>query len=135
MDCFDLRASPSPRANQEPPPGYGAGWVRIGDLDETIFFSTAIWSSSDYAQHWKDTAQRLLRGEIGLFCTDLTEDNACIFIGFPAGDLAFEFEEWVIPRNKLQLDGLQLKVARHDRSPRASCWRVSADAVRAFAAT
>lgn len=134
MDCFDLRTSPSPRLIEAPPPGYGVGWVRIGDLDETVFFSTQIWSPSDYAQHWKASAKLLLRGETGLFCTDLTVENASIFVGFPDGP-AFEFEEWMVPRHELELDGLQLKIASHERSNNASRWRVSADAVRAFAAT
>jgi hypothetical protein len=75
-----------------------------------------------------------MQGETGLFCTDLTEENAGIFIGFPDGT-GFEFEEWVVPRRDLELDGLQLKIASHDRLDGASCWHVSADAVRAFAST
>lgn len=134
MDCFDLRTSPSPRLNRAPPPGYGVGWVRIGELDETIFFSTEIWSPSNYAQHWKAAAQLLLQGEAGLFCTDLTQENASIFVGFPDGT-GFEFEEWVVPRRDLDLDGLQIKIARHDRSDEASRWHVSSDAVRAFVST
>lgn len=134
MDCFDLRVSPRPGFDKAPPPGYGVGWVRIGELDETIFFCTKIWSPTVYAQHWKATAQLLLQGKTGLFCTDLTEENACVFIGFPDGP-AFEFEEWMVCRYELEVDGLQLKIASHDRSDQASRWRVSADAVRAFAST
>jgi hypothetical protein len=134
MDLFDLRTTARPGFGRAPPPGYSVGWVRIDDLDETVFFSTEIWSSSDYAEHWNATAELLLRGEIGLFCTDLTKDNACIFIGFPV-EGGFEFEEWVIPRSQLELDGLQLKITRIDRSEGASCWRVSKDAVKAFAST
>lgn len=134
MDCFDLRSSPSPRFRETPPLGYAAGWVRISELDETILFCTKIWSPSDYAQHWKSTAQLLLQEGMGLFCTDLTEESASIFVGFSVGG-AFEFEELVAPRHMLILDGLQLKIARYDRSDRTSCWRVSADAIRAFALT
>jgi hypothetical protein len=134
MDRFDLRTSPSRRLNKAPLPGYGVGCVRIGELDETILFSTEIWSPSEYAQHWKAAAQLLMQGETGLFCTDLTKDNASIFVSFPVGT-GFEFEEWLVPRRDLELDGLQIKIARHDRSEEASRWHVSADAVRAFAST
>ena len=103
-----------------------ATWTR------RVFFSTLIWSPSDYAQHWKASAQLLLRGETGAFCTDLTEENARIFVGFPDGP-AFEFEEWMVPRHELELDGLKLKIVSHERSHIASRWRVSADAVRVFA--
>ena len=134
MDCFDFRTSPSPRPIEAPPSGYAVGWVRIGDLDETVFFSTHIWSPSDYAQHWKSSAQQLLQGETGFFCTDLTEENGSVFVGFPDGP-AFEFEQWMGTRQELELSGLQLKIATHERSDKASRWRVSADAVRAFATT
>jgi hypothetical protein len=75
----------------------------------------------------------LLRGEKGLFCTDLTDDNASIFIGFPI-EGGYDFEEWVIPRNQFELVGLELRIASADRSEGASCWRVSEEAVRAFTA-
>ena len=132
MDCFELRTSPNPCFLEAPPPGYGVGWVRIGGLDETIFFSTQIWSPSDYAQHWRVSATLLLDGETGVLCTDLTEENASIFVGFPDGSM-IEFEEWIVPRRELELDGHQLKITSHERSDNASRWRVSADAVRVFA--
>lgn len=134
MDCLDLRTSSRPGAPSAPPQGYEVGWVRIGELDETIFFSTEIWSPSDYTEHWKATAQLLLQGETALFCTDLTDQNASIFIGFPAAS-GFEFEEWVLPRRELKLEGLLLMIAPAKRSENASCWHVSTDAVRAFAST
>jgi hypothetical protein len=133
MNIFDLRTTGRPGLRRAPPPGYNVGWVRIGDLDETVFFSTKIWSSSDYARHWKATAELLLREGKGLFCTDLTDDNASIFIGFPI-EGGYDFEEWVIPRNQFELVGLELRIASADRSEGASCWRVSEEAVRAFTA-
>ena len=134
MDCFDLKASSRPDITLEPPPGYEAGWARIGDLDETIFFSTEIWQPSDYSEHWKATAQLLLQGRTALFCTDLTDDSASIFIGFPA-PTGFEFEQWLVPRRSLQVEGLLLKIADAERADNASCWHVSAEAVKAFAST
>jgi hypothetical protein len=134
MDDFDFRASSSASLSAAPPPGYGVGRVRIGRSDETIFFSTAVWSPSDYARHWKATAQLLLQGETGVFCTDLNETNASIFIGFPNGS-AFEFEQWVVPRHEVELDGLRLTIAVHARHDGASCWHVSADAVKAFSSS
>ena len=58
--------------------------------------------------------------------------NASVFVGFADGPV-FEFEEWIVPRRQLELDGLRLKIVSHERSSEASRWRVSADAVAAFA--
>ena len=130
MNIFDLRTTGRPGLRRAPPPGYDVGWVRIGELDETVFFSTKIWSSSVYARHWKASAELLLRGEIGLFCTDLTDENASTFIGFPVAG-GYDFGHWVFPRNHFELVGLELRAASYDRSEGASCWRVFEEALRA----
>jgi hypothetical protein len=132
MECFDLQTSPRPGFTKAPPPGYEVGRVRIGGSDETIFFSTEIWSPSDYAEHWKAASKLLLQGERSLICTDLTKHNASIFIGFPVGS-GFEFEQWVVPWTGFRMDGLLLRIAHARRSGNASCWHVSPDAITAFA--
>ena len=133
MSHFNLQTSPLPET-AEPPEGYGSGWVRVGELNEAIFFSTRFWSAGDYAQHWNEAAQKLLRGEQSAFCTDFSDDNAALLMGFPSGS-NFEFEEWIVPRHLVQVDGLSMSVARMGRSKDASCWSVSADAIKAYAQT
>ena len=108
--------------------------MRIGELDEAIFFSTEIWSPSDYIRHWRAASLLVLEGETALFCTDLNRKSANIFCGFPLTE-EIEFEEWIVPRVRLRVDGDQLKVTSHARSQEASRWRVSKGAVQIFAST
>ena len=134
---FDLQAFAPPDITQLPPAGFQTGWVRIDDLDETIFYSTAIWSREEYVRHWRDAAGRMATGDdFAAFCTDLNTDNASILAGFRSSDFVW-FEEWVIPRSGITVDGpcitLVATPARSEEGE-ASSWQVPIDAVRAYAA-
>jgi hypothetical protein len=136
MSMFDLQAFARPGTTVLPPAGFQTGWVRIDDLDETIFYSTAIWSREEYARHWRDAAGRLASGaDFAAFCTDLTTDNASIFAGFRSFDCVW-FEEWVMPRSALTVEGTCVALvadAARSEGGEASSWQVSVDAVRAYA--
>jgi hypothetical protein len=136
MGMFDIQAFARPDMTQLPPAGYQTGWVRIGDLDETIFYSTAIWSREDYVHHWRDAAERLARGDdFAAFCTDLNTDNASILAGFRSSHCVW-FEEWIIPRSKVTVEGQCIApVAALARSEEgeASSWQVPINAVRDYA--
>jgi hypothetical protein len=136
MTMFDLQAFARPDTTVLPPAGFQTGWVRINDLDETIFYSTSIWSRDEYVQHWRDAAGRLARGaDFAAFCTDLTTDNASIFAGFRSSDCVW-FEQWIMPRSSLTVEGrciaLVAATARSEEGE-ASSWQVSIDAVRTYA--
>lgn len=135
MSIFDLQAFARPGAVVLPPAGFQTGWVRINDLDETIFFSTAIWSRAEYVQHWRDAARRLANGaDFAAFCTDLTPDNASLFAGFRSSDCVW-FEAWIMLRSALTIDGSCIAPTRaiaRSEEGNASSWQVSIDAVRTF---
>lgn len=136
MSIFDLQAFAPPGTTALPPAGFQAGWVRINDLDETIFYSTTIWSREEYIQHWRDTAGRLASGaDFAAFCTDLSTDNASMFAGFRSFDCVW-FEEWIMPRSALTVKGrciAPIAAAARSVDGEASLWQVSIDAVRAYA--
>jgi len=133
---FDFQAFARPDRTVLPPPGFQTGWVRISDLDETILYSTAIWSREEYVEHWRDAARRLgNNADFAVFCTDLTADNASVFAGFRSSDCVW-FEEWVMPRSALTVEGtcitLVAAAARREESETSS-WQVSIDDIRAYA--
>ena len=110
-----------PRAGSvSPPPGYAAGSVRIGDLDETVFSNLSIWTVQQYLEHWRQSAVRCIEEHAPvLFCTDLTVENVCVFAAFPASG-AYDFEEWVMPRKHVEVRGASMALRR----PRTStCFR------------
>jgi hypothetical protein len=133
---FDIQAFARPNMTQLPAAGYQTGWVRIGDLDETIYYSTAIWSREDYVRHWRNAAGRLARGDdFAAFCTDLNKDNASILAGFRSSHCVW-FEEWVIPRSGVTVKGQCIApVAAPARSEdgEVSSWQVPINAVRDYA--
>ncbi len=125
-----------PATPQEQLPGYAVAGVRIGRLHETVFSSLSFWSIEDYVQHWRQTARQCLaRPTLVLFCTDLTPKLVCAFVGFPA-DRGVDFEEWIIPRKDLTVDGTTVsfrKPGTVTRETGSSTWRVTIDAISQFA--
>lgn len=82
--------------------------MHLGDAVETVFCSLAIWNVGDYVDHWRHGASRCLQGrQPFLFCTDLTDQNACVFAAFPDGN-GYLLEEWVVPRRTFTVSGLEI---------------------------
>jgi hypothetical protein len=136
MSMFDIQAFARPDMTQLPPAGFQAGWVRVSDLDETIFYSTAIWSREDYVRHWRDAAGRLARGDdFAAFCTDLNTDNASILAAFRSANCVW-FEHWVIPRSEITVEGQYIALvaaAVRNEAGKVSTWQVPINAVRDYA--
>jgi len=132
---FDIQTFARPDMTQLPPAGYQTGWVRIGDLDETIFYSTAIWSREDYVRHWRDAADRLARGDdFAAFRTDLNTDNASILVAFRSADCVW-FEHWVIPQSEITVEGQCIALvaaAVRNKEGKVSTWQVPINAVRDY---
>ena len=119
------------------PRGYGSATVHVGEMEETVFCNLAIWSSADYASHWRDGALKCLaERQPHLFCTDLTKRNATVFAAFPEGD-GYAFEQWVIQRRTFTVSGKEITLNRGSDMVRsggdASCWWVDRASIADFA--
>lgn len=111
--------------------------MRVGEMVETVFCNLAIWSSADYASHWRDGALKCLaEQQPRLFCTDLTKGNATVFAAFPEGD-GYAFEQWVIQRRTFAVSGEEITLNRECDMVRsggeASCWWVDRASIADFA--
>lgn len=72
------------------PEGHGDGlfsWgrLRLGRLQEEFQAPLYEWAPGDYAAHWLESAQRLLRGApVVVFLTHMTRPDAAYHLGWPA---------------------------------------------------
>jgi len=111
--------------------------VRVGKMVETVFCNLTIWSSADYASHWRDGALKCLaEPQPRLFCTDLTKQNATVFAAFPEDD-GYAFEQWVIQRRTFTVSGKEITLNRGCDMVRSgddvSCWWVDRASIADFA--
>lgn len=136
MSDFGFFPGEHARGLLPPPPGYAQAKVHLGDMVETVFCSLAIWSIGDYVDHWQHGALKCVQErQRFLFCTDLTDQNACVFAAFPEGG-GYSFEQWVIPRRTFTVNGREIVPVSQDGMPRsggdASSWRVDGAAIADF---
>jgi hypothetical protein len=94
-----------------PPEGEGErlfswGQITLGDFTEEFQAPLFDWAPGDYAAHWLESAQRLLRGApVAVFMTHMVHPTAEYHLGWPAwrqGDRVYVQERLFL---REQLDG------------------------------
>ena len=61
------------------------GLIRVGDLAESFFAVTTVWSENDYERSWAENLSALRRGRDAFFLTDVSDgDDAAVFFVWPA---------------------------------------------------
>lgn len=137
MSAFGFFPGEAARVPLSAPRGYGTATVHMAETVETVFFSLGIWSTGDYVDHWRRGASKCLQErQAFLFCTDLTNQNASVFAGFPEGE-GYTFEQWVIQRGAFTVSGGEIVLVSQPDMVRAgggtSSWWVNESAIADFA--
>lgn len=110
--------------------------MHLGDVVETVFCSLAIWNVGDYVAHWRHGASKCLQErQAFLFCTDLTDQTACVFAAFPE-DSGYLFEEWIMPHVAFTVGAREIVPVSQDDMVRSgddtSSWWVDEAAIADF---
>lgn len=87
----------------QPPQGYAAGTLTLGDFSEIVFSDLSIWSKEQYLEHWQASARDALKGgEYNLFCSSLGKKSADIWISF-SGDGTFRFYHLMMLMSQIRI--------------------------------